>query len=163
MVLCHLWLQYWKKMFSSKSVSRIPVLQCYRWLPDDVIQNSSRVVTKLFSTLSINAWSILNETCNIFLLHGSSMLCGARTPAVPWQYWLFPQSVWPPTSTQITSWDSNQWYLVMAFSLLPQNPWRSYRWKCVMTVSWHGNTFCITDIFWGESTSYWWIPLMKIQ
>ena len=28
-------------------------------------------------------------------------------------------------------------------------------------MSWHGSTFIITGPLWGESTSYWWIPLTK--
>ena len=29
--------------------------------------------------------------------------------------------------------------------------------------SWYGNALCVTDHLWGESTSYWWIPLTKDQ
>ena len=39
----------------------------------------------------------------------------------------------------------------------------SRKWLCPMMASQYENVFCIAGLLWGESTSYWWIPLTKGQ
>ena len=36
-------------------------------------------------------------------------------------------------------------------------------WRSDMTMSWHGNAFCITSPLSGEFTNHWWIPPTKGQ
>ena len=56
-----------------------------------------------------------------------------------------------------------RFHLEQVFSVvkIPQCNWVPYIQSSTMMTSSNGNIFCITGLLWGESTSYWWVPLTK--